>query len=324
MTIASLTTAAFARARHNRPRLYAGARAFLLFTSLLGATIANSASAAIFFTPFGPSGEGGTINGQVLSFGSGGEVFELDAFLNIAGTDLNGATLGTSAQLSVNPLPAGLAYSFTTELSPDETDLTLRYEFINNSGSTLPDAWFFSFVDAEIDVAINDYFNEAGFQFGTPGSGSGDADADAWEIDEPGYVFGDILSNMLTGSLDNTNAVPLGAPDDVSMSLAFSLGNLPPNYVATIDILLSEDGDTLGALALQQFDTESFDTLTQSGIATIEFVPEPNSFLVMAIGATLLATFATHRRNALRDFGPCRLENKTTQATKLASQRTHV
>lgn len=43
---------------------------------LVMAIIINTAHAAIFYTPFGPNGEGGTVNGQVFSFGSGGEVFE--------------------------------------------------------------------------------------------------------------------------------------------------------------------------------------------------------------------------------------------------------
>ncbi len=112
-------------------------------------------SAGIFSTPFVPGGQGGSINGQILSFGSGGEVFELDAFVNITGLDLNGASLGTSAQLSTDPLPAGLAFSFSTSLSPDTTDLTLTYTLTNNSAGTFNDVSFFSFVDAEIDVPIN-------------------------------------------------------------------------------------------------------------------------------------------------------------------------
>ncbi len=296
--IAALKTAASAWMQRRLQCLHCDTGTLVVLTAFLGATIANTASAAIFFTPFGASGEGGTVNGQVLAFGSGGEVFELDAFLNISGTDLNGATLGTSAQLSVDPLPAGLAYTFSTELSLDATDLTLRYEFTNNTGGTLLDVWFFSFVDAEIDVAINDYFNEAGFQFGSPGTGPGDRDADAWEIDEPGYVLGDIFGNLLDGSLDSTNSVPAALPDDVSLGLGFSLGDLPPGAMGTISVLLSEDGDVEGSLALQHFDTDaaSFDSLTVSG--SVVFVPEPTTCLLLSVAAfLLLAKSSTRRRD---------------------------
>jgi hypothetical protein len=293
------TASAWTHFRRNLPD-FASVHCVLLAV-VFAATIPNTASAAIFFTPFGPSGEGGTVNGQVLSFGSGGEVFELDAFLKIGGMDLNGATLGTSAQLSVNPLPAGIAYSFSTELSPDETDLTLRYEFTNTTGGTLLDVWFFSFVDAEIDVAINDYFQEAGFQFGSPGAGPSDPDADAWEIDEPGYVFGDIFSNLLNGNLDNTNAVPLGSPDDASLAIGFALGDLPHNGIATIDVMLSEEGNTIGSLGLQHFDTGegSFDTLTLSGAAVV--VPEPDAWFLAVVGVTIAtAAVRNHVRNRKR------------------------
>src|SRR6185295_16117467 len=72
--------------------------------------------AAITVGAFGIHGEGGTKNGQNFQIGSGGSVFELDAFLNIAGLDLNGTNLnqkGTSAQLSRDSLPAGLVYTFS-------------------------------------------------------------------------------------------------------------------------------------------------------------------------------------------------------------------
>lgn len=246
--------------------------------------------AGFTITPFGPNGEGGSINGQVLFFGSGGEVFELDAFVNIGGLDLNGVAPGTSAQLSINSLPPGLAYSFSTELRPDETDLTLRYEFTNNTGDTLLDVWFFSFVDAEIDVAINDYFNEAGIQSGSLGTGALDADPDSWEIDEPGYVFGDVFDNLLIGVLDGVNAVPTALPNDASLAIGFSLANLPPGSITNIEILLSEDGDKIGTLAIQHFDSDiaSFDSLTLSGAASVVIVPEPQAIKLFFLASIAL------------------------------------
>ncbi len=260
---------------------------------VLGAS--STANAAFTYTPFGSNGEGGSINGQVFFFGSGGEVFELDAFVNIG----DGGAPGTSAQLSINPLPAGLSFGFSTQLSPDETDLTLTYTLSNTSEATFPAVWFGFFVDPEIDVAINDYFNEAGLPFGTPGPGGGGS-ADSWEIDEPGYVFGDVFGNLLNGDLDNTNEVPEFAADDVSLALGFTLGEIVPGGFATITILMSDDGDTIGTFALQSFDTnpESFDDLTVSGIATV-IVPEPStSTLSLFFVAALLVRGAVRRASS--------------------------
>jgi hypothetical protein len=265
------------------------------------AILAGQASAAIFTTPFGPNGEGGSLNGQVLFFGSGGEVFELDSFLGIAGSDLNGALAGTSAQLSVHDLPFGLDFQFSTSNSPDGSDLTLTYRFANQTGAALSGVWFGFFVDAEIEVPINDYFNEAGFVVGSPGIGPSDAAPDSWEIDEPGYVFGDIFSNLLNADLDNTNAVPFAAPDDVAMALGFSLGGLPPNHIATIRILLSDDGENLGGLTLQHFDAdpESTDFLTVSGTAQVEAIPELGSMVLLAV-AVVVASVPVGRKQFVR------------------------
>lgn len=269
---------------------------------LMGVAHAN---AGIIVSSFGTAGQGGSVNGQTFFFGTGGNVYEVDSFLNISGSDLNGATIGTSAQLSVDPLPVGLAFNFSRSLSGDTTDLTLTYRFTNNTGGVLKDVQFFSFLDPEIDVPINDYYNETGTVVGSPGTGADDADPDSWEIDEPGYVFGDIFTNLLLGSLDNFNNVPAAFPDDVSFALGFRLGDLQPLDEATINILLSDDGDSLGSFALRHADTDpaSLDTFTMSGqsfITSNAAVPEPGTFTVsfVLLGCAALSSWRTRRRTS--------------------------
>jgi len=76
------------------------------------------------------------------------------------------------------------------------------------------------FLDLEIDEDINTFFNEFG-AVGGPAPGPGFW----WEIDEPGYVFGDIYDNFVAGALDGLNGVTARSPDDVSFALgrAFTL-----------------------------------------------------------------------------------------------------
>lgn len=253
-----------------------------------------SVSWAITFTPFGPAGEGGTVNSQTLTIGSGGEVFEMDAFLSFGGTD---------TQLSVDPLPVGLDYTFSASLSQDATDLLLTYTFLNDTASTLNDVRFFSFLDAEIDAQINLFFNEYGEVVGTAGSGASDADPDLWEIDEPGYLFGDIYDNLLMGTLDNTNAAPIGLPDDLSMALGFELGTLNPLDTATINVLISEDNDFIGSLALAHHDSGPASTtvITLSGQSTVTPVPEPSTLLLLDSGLLALGGFIMRiRKGKLR------------------------
>lgn len=91
-----------------------------------------------------------------------------------------------------------------------------------------------AFIDAEIDEADNTFFNEYGAEHGTPAIGQ------TWEIDEPGYLYGDIFSNFNAGAgLDNTNGVPAAAPDDVSMALGLVF-NLAAGYKAEVEFFLSD------------------------------------------------------------------------------------
>lgn len=251
---------------------------------------------AISLTPFGSYGEGGALHSQMLTIGAGGKVNEVDAFLAIDGMDLNGFAFGTSAQLSMDTLPAGLNYNFTSALSADATDLMLRYTFVNNTGSFLSNIRFLVFLDAEIDEPTNTYFNEYGEVLGITGAGAADADADTWEIDEPGLVFGDIFNHLLNGILDDTNALPSGSPDDVSLTLGFDLGNLAPWATTMVNVHVSEDGDTIGSLALVQRDSDpgSVTVITVSGQSVVAAtVPEPATGLLF--GGGLMALLALNR-----------------------------
>lgn len=266
----------------------------IIFLPLLLLILLSSPAWASTFSPFGPKGEGGSVNGQNFTIESSGAVNELDAFLNIAGLDLNGSNLGSSAQLSIDPLPAGLNYNFMAFLSSDTTDVRLNYSFFNDTGGALSDVQFFSFLDAEIGEPI--FFDEYGATAGNIGSGANDANPDSWEIDEPGFLSGDIFDNLSLGSLDNTNTIPISSPDDVSMALGFNLGTLDPLDTAVIDILISEDGDALGSLSLIHKDiAENFNTvITMSGQSNVSPVPVPPTIILLGFG--LIAGFLGIRK----------------------------
>ena len=123
---------------------------------------------------------------------------------------------------------------FETAFSQDGTVYTAlgrRRRTGTSLGSTQSPAWGRSprryaapalhnilvFLDIEIDELVNTFFNEFGSVVGAPGAGL------SWEIDEPGYVFGDIYTNFVAGALDGTNGVPSGSPDDVSFALGRAL-----------------------------------------------------------------------------------------------------
>ncbi|MCV2371322.1 hypothetical protein [Roseateles oligotrophus] len=145
------------------------------------------------------------------------------------------------------------------------------------------------FVDHEIDETVNTFFNENGSSSGIAAAGQG------WEIDEPGFKFGNIYSNFLAGQLDGLNGVPAGLEDDVSMASDWRFV-LNTGETATISYLFSDIAPTAG-FYLTQFDPDSQAAIFMSSSLRIEqdgHIPEPVSLSLVGLG--LLAALASSRR----------------------------
>jgi hypothetical protein len=252
-----------------------------VFGLILGATLPSH---AITFGPFGPNGEGGSKNGQTFTIGTGGTVFELDSFMDVNGTDLNGANFGVSAQLSRDSLPAGMGYTFTNYLSSDAANLVLSYTFTNTTSTVFSNVYFFVMLDPEIDETSNTFYDEYGNTSGT--SGLHGYDPSQWQIDEPDFQAGTLLKNIFVGALNNSNSIPQSAPNDVAMSLGFSLGNLSPGADATALVQISEQNQVLGTFSLVQkdIDPNSTTVITMSGtlpVTASEMANPPYQMLVL-------------------------------------------
>lgn len=254
---------------------------------VLGSVVALSAapSFAISYGGLGSLGEGGHVNGHEISIGNGGAVYQLDSFLHEDGA-LEAAQLGYDHTADYDIVFDGL-------LEDSDSDLILSYE-ITRVASGGSDVTFLHFLDADIDVDTNTFYNEKAYTGGSLAAGQN------YEIDEPGFLFGDIYDNLFAGELDGTNA--FGPADDVSMALSFDLGYLGQGQSALVEIMISEDGDFLGPFWMTQYDPESEDTtITYSGRASrvgggpTSAIPEPSAALVFALG-TLFTSGAVRKR----------------------------
>ena len=139
---------------------------------------------------------------------------------------------------------------------------------------------FIGFFDHEISQATTTFFNEYGNTVNTPNA------TQSWEIDEPGYVFGDIYDNVLAGALDNTNDVPQATPDDVSWAMGWGF-TLDADETATISLILSNSAPTSG-FYLSQTDVATDEKIYYSSSIDIQPggapVPEPGTMLLLGTG----------------------------------------
>ena len=142
------------------------------------------------------------------------------------------------------------------------------------------------FFDHEIDEPINSFFNEIGSASGALAAGQ------SWEIDEPGFVFGDIDLNLIAGTLDDSVGVPF--PDDVSMAMGWDFA-----------LALGEDALILFAISdflpaspffLTHHDPHSGESIYMSSTLDIRLSPIPVPAAIWLFGSGLIGLIGFSRR----------------------------
>ncbi len=255
-----------------------------LVVAVLGCAGSPPARAGIVVSgSFGPNGDVGFVNSPPdlsITFGSDGQgmIAQMDGFINVAGQNLNnsGSGFGTSAQLTYGP-PAGLAYTFSAS-QPTADQLLLTYQFVNNTGSSLSGFQFMPYVNPFFGTTNPDDFATV--------SGS---TATNPLLGPSTYQVGDssnstIFTNVLFGTLDDSNGTtnPPTEGTNVAMALGFSISTLAVGQSIGFQVLLSDNGSSIGSLALtDQNPGYPGDTLTVSGQA----IPEPSGIVLLGLGS---------------------------------------
>lgn len=182
------------------------------------------------------------------------QLAEVKAFLYADGGYLQPVTTGFTANFDTN------GYG------------SVGWDFNNASTGALQNARLIIFLDADLDRATTTFFNEHGALINLtlpPGAAAGAVAATGWEIDEPGFLTGDLAQHLLTGVLDQTNSLPASAPDDVALALSFPLGALPANALVRVRGFISPTD--IGGL--RQTDAATNTTLYFNGFVTLNNVP---------------------------------------------------
>jgi len=151
------------------------------------------------------------------------------------------------------------------------------------------------FLDHEFSEATNTSYNELGEVSSTsPPAGL------SWEIDEPGYLFGDIFDHFLFNALDNT--VGTTSPEDVSMSLGWDFEVVDGQRARVrFDVSASDPQ----GFNLSHFDPDSGERIYFTSSLLITAVPEWNGqVLVTGIALGGLAWIRRKRKAPSRAANP--------------------
>ena len=135
----------------------------------------------------------------------------------------------------LNQLDLGKTFSESTSASGD---VTWTWVIKNNSAVDKLNLRFTAFLDADLSAEVNTFFNESGDLINLNAPALHIA-SDRWEIGEPGYFQGDLLSRSVSGQLQNASSLSATTPDDVAFASSLLVPTLKPGQEVTLTAKLT-------------------------------------------------------------------------------------
>lgn len=125
----------------------------------------------------------------------------------------------------INTLPSNISVDFQTKTDANG-DTVWQWNLKNTSKVNYNNLRITGLIDVDIDAPSNTFFNEYGSLLALKAP-SGYIAPDKWEISEPGYLKGDLITRASHGSLKNTSVYNnASTTDDPAMALSIDIGNL--------------------------------------------------------------------------------------------------
>ena len=242
--------------------------------ALACATLAfgNATQAAV--TPTQPPNFAGEHTG--IQYGQGGEVYELQPYLFVAGLG------GAEAAVTVAGRTPLLDFSFD-QSQPSPGLLVLHYTLTNLSSSeSFEQLRFMVYANPDGDTAV--YADLAAEQWGAAQPGGPDRRRSIGLPTLDGIASGFLLDNQLA---DGPPPAACSSPGgcDLAWGLQWNAPLLGPGERFELSVGLSDDGTVLSSRWLSATALNSPDTvLTLSGMAQVTPVPEPAAWLLLSCG----------------------------------------
>lgn len=253
--------------------------------SLAALALASLAAHADVSAPLPPNFAGEWAG---ITYGNGGEVYELQPYLFVNGLG------GAEAAVTVAARTPLLDYSFGS-FNLDAHTLVLQYAITNLSASeSFNQLRFMVFANPDGDVF--DYADRVSENWGAAQAG----DPVRRETVALPVLDGSVTSFLLAGNLDDGPpgaACTGGAGCDASFALQWNAPLLDPGESFVLQLGLSDNGTALSSRSLVATALNSPDTvLTFSGTAQVTAVPEPTAWMLFGCGLIGLNGWLRRRR----------------------------